>query len=445
MKHAKKSLSSLLIMVSFAATLAACSSGEKPAVKEEGIGAKASGKPVQLTMVESLTSPKRTELLKKMIGDFEQKNPGIKVELISPPLESADNKISTMLAAKQDLDVLEVRDITVQQFVNNKYLESLNTYTSSWKDYETVNQNSKKMATDINKTAYYIPYGLYQRQLFYRKDLFDAKGLKPPTTWEELYTTGKQLTDQAQNKYGYTFRGGPGADQYISQIIQDYNGDKVNPDDAMFNQDGKTIFSTPGALDAINLYQKIYKETSPPDSASWGFSEQVQAFASGTTAMLIQDPDSIDAIKSKLQDGVWATAPLPKGPTGISHFNVGAAGWGMTAYSNHKAEAWKLIEFLSSPEQNLTFAKNVGTIPIHTTATNDEFFKTGPYAPYIQMNLSPDKFIAVKPSTSYKNYQKFYKMGTEQGQALILGRTSSEQLLKNFNEFWTQEKAAKGQ
>jgi multiple sugar transport system substrate-binding protein len=445
MKHVKKNLSCLLITACFASTLTACSSGGSPTASDGGSSSKESGKPVQLTMIESLASPKRTELLKQMIGDFEKQNPGIKVELVSPPLESADNKISTMLVAQQDLDILEVRDITVQQFVNNKYLESLDTYTSNWKDYTTVNQNSKKMATDINKTAYYIPYGLYQRQLFYRKDLFDAKGLKPPTTWEELYSTGKQLTDPAQNKYGYTFRGGPGADQYISQIVQDYNGNTVNPDDAMFTQDGKSIFSTPGALDAIKLYQKIYKETSPPDSASWGFSEQVQAFASGTTAMLIQDPDSIDAIKSKLQDGAWATAPLPMGPLGVAHFNVGAAGWGIPSYSKHKAESWKLIEFLSSPEQNLKFAKSVGTIPIHTTATNDEFFKTGPYAPYIQMNLSPDKFIAVKPSANYKNYQKFYKMGTEQGQALILGRTAPEQLLKNFDEFWTQEKANKGQ
>ncbi len=43
------------------------------------------GETVTLQMVESLTSPARTELLKSMLKDFETENPDIKVDLISPP------------------------------------------------------------------------------------------------------------------------------------------------------------------------------------------------------------------------------------------------------------------------------------------------------------------------------------------------------------------------
>ena len=81
---------------------------------------------VTLRMIESLTSPKRTELLQASIDKFETANPNIKVELISPPFDQADNKIRTMLGAKEDLDVVEVRDLTVAEFVNNGFIEPLN-------------------------------------------------------------------------------------------------------------------------------------------------------------------------------------------------------------------------------------------------------------------------------------------------------------------------------
>ena len=38
-----------------------------------------------IKMVEVITSPPRTELLKKQIASFEQANPGTKVELVSLP------------------------------------------------------------------------------------------------------------------------------------------------------------------------------------------------------------------------------------------------------------------------------------------------------------------------------------------------------------------------
>ena len=56
-----------------------------------------SGGTVTLQMVESLTNPIRTELLQELIGEFESGNPEIKVELISPPTEQADQKIQQML------------------------------------------------------------------------------------------------------------------------------------------------------------------------------------------------------------------------------------------------------------------------------------------------------------------------------------------------------------
>ncbi|MFD0472287.1 extracellular solute-binding protein [Nonomuraea thailandensis] len=94
-----------------------------------GCGSGSSGAPdeIRLRMIESLTGPERTKLIKSLIADFERANPGVTVELISPPLDSADQKITQILQTKKGLDVLEVRDHTAKSFSNNGWLAELPT------------------------------------------------------------------------------------------------------------------------------------------------------------------------------------------------------------------------------------------------------------------------------------------------------------------------------
>ncbi|WP_231506267.1 ABC transporter substrate-binding protein [Paenibacillus sp. UNC451MF] len=436
MKGTKRWLAVSLIPVLAAGAFSGCSSGE---TKGSTDGGSSSGT-VTLKMIESLTSPARTDVIKKMIASFESANPNIKVELISPPLESADNKISTMLAAKEALDVLEVRDVTVKQFVTNKWIADLTPYTSSWSNYKDLNANSLAMANYIDQKPYYIPYGLYQKMLFYRKDWFDQKGLTPPKTWEDLSKAAKTLTDPANNRFGYSFRGGSGADGYIVDLLRDYNGKNVNTDDAMFLKSGATIFSTPEAKQGMQLYVSLYKDGSPKDSVNWAFAEQVQGFVSGATGMLIQDPDTIDPVKQKLKEGTWATAPMPTGPSGASHYKVGAAGWGVTSYSKHPKEAWKLIEFISSPEQNAVFTKVAGVIPIHNSASVDKYFKEGAYKPYIDMANDTAHYIPYKPETDYKGFGEWRKIVQQDAQGVLLGQLTIDDALKKWDTYWVNEK-----
>ena len=168
-----------------------------------------SGKKVTLRMIESLTSPARTTVLQEMIAKFEAANPDIKVELISPPFDQADNKIKTILGAKEDLDVLEVRDQTISEFSNNGYLEPLNDYVKDWADYATEVDVAKSVAS-LGDKLYFITNGMYQRQMFYRKDWFQEKGIQPPTNYEEMVAAAIKLTDPSKNRYGFSFRGGAG-------------------------------------------------------------------------------------------------------------------------------------------------------------------------------------------------------------------------------------------
>jgi multiple sugar transport system substrate-binding protein len=444
-RQSNKKMGAILVTLTlFLGVLAGCSSSKDSSGADTSSSAApaesaSSGKKVTLHMIESLTSPARTETLKAMIAQFQQENTNITVDLISPPFDQADNKITTMLAANQELDVMEARDLNVGELVNNGYIEPLNSYTDNWKDYATVSDTAKSVGS-VGDKLYFVANAMYQRQMFYRKDWFDAKGLQPPTTWQELYETAKKLTDPAQNRYGFSFRGGSGSNGTSDAMILTYNADNVDLQDSQFLKDGKSIYSSPEAKQAMELYTKIYKEASPPDSINWGFAEQVQAFTSGVTAILLQDPDAIQGIQEKMKPETWATAPNLLGPSGKALVSTGAAGWAMVANSKNKPEAWKLIEFLSSPEQNLKLAKSTGVIALHTTASADPFFQAGPYKTLLDMTAKADVFVNYKGPFQYPGTGQWNKITMEANQALLFNKAKLDDTLKSWDAFWMDQK-----
>ncbi|WP_188187707.1 ABC transporter substrate-binding protein [Nonomuraea sp. SYSU D8015] len=395
-----------------------------------GSGGSSSSDEVRLRMIESLTSPERTKLIKSLIADFEKANPGVTVELVSPPLDSADQKITQILQTKKDLDVLEVRDHTAKSFSNNGWLAELP--TADWPGWSDLTELAQKKAVEVGGKAYLIPYGFYQRTLFYRTDRGMAQ---PPTTWQELYEAGKKMT--SGDRFGYSFRGGKGGADYAVQMISAYNGDKLDPEKSFYLKDKRTIFSTPEAAQAMDLYVKIFKEASPPDSVSWGYPEMVQGFTSGVTGMLIQDPEVIKTVEDS---GVtaWSTAPIPKGPSGYAFQPVGYAGWGVTSFTKHPKEAVKLVQFLSEAKQSIAFAKGNSLIPISKQAQNDPQFSQGAWKAYLQAQQDPKQVITIRP-VDYPGWSQWGVDSDRDVQSLLTGKKSIPEVLKSWDAFWTDQ------
>ncbi|MFI6902585.1 ABC transporter substrate-binding protein [Nonomuraea sp. NPDC050394] len=385
---------------------------------------------VRLRMVESLTSPERTKLLKSLLADFEKANPGVKVELISPPLDSADQKITQILQTKKDLDVLEVRDHTAKSFSNNGWLGELP--TTGWSGWAGLTDLTQKKAVEVGGKPYLIPYGFYQRTLFYRTDWGMAA---PPKTWQELYEAGKKMT--GGERFGYSFRGGKGGADYAVMMISAYNGEALNPDKSFYLKDKRTIFATPEAAQALDLFVKIFKEASPPDSVSWAYPEMVQGFTSGVTGMLIQDPEVIKTVE---ESGVkaWSTAPIPKGPSGYAYQPVGYAGWGVTSFTKHRDQAVKLVQFLSESQQSIRFAKGNSLIPISKQAQSDPQFSQGAWKAYLEAQQDPKQVITIRP-VDYPGWSQFLVDSDRDVQALLTGKKSTADVLKAWDAFWADQ------
>ncbi len=396
---------------------------------------------VTLTMVETITSPERTRLLRELLDEFEATHPGIKVELISPPYESSDQKLIMMLNTKQKVDVFEVRDNYFAIHVNNGNLADLAEFVKTWDGWNDLLDLTKAVATKAQGKVYYIPYGFFIKALFYRKDILQANNIPVPQTMQELYEYSKRLTNPQQNKYGFAFRGGSSENSFSEIVIMSYvpNIDP-NPNRGYLTTDGVPYHDTPAAIEGLKMWIKLYKECSPKDSLNWGWAEQVNGFVSGMTAFLIQDPDTVPIVERRLENPeLWGVAPMPVGPHGKVYLDYGNAGWGIASYSKYKNEAWELIKFLSSPEVNARFSKLNGTLPISKTAFADPYYASGPYqAWYIELT-QPEKYVFYERPVHMPGYPAYMEKHKNDIQNILLGRKDLNQAVKEWAELWKKE------
>lgn len=396
----------------------------------------------KLTMVESLTTPVRTKILKKLIKEFEADNPDITVDLVSPPTDSADRTIQQMLQSGEGIDVLEVRDITVGGFSKNGWLDDLTSDVEQWDGWDKLTDNAKKSAQGDSGKIWYLPYGFYGLSLFYRTDLIKQAGFNdPPKSWDDLLEQASAIQNADKKQYGYAFRGGSNSDSNAVAIIEAYVADNLDTSNAFKLKNGKTIFSAPEAKDAMETYLKIFKKASPPSSVSWGYPEMVEGFSNGSTAFLLQDPEVISTLakSTSITEDQWDTAPLLTGPTGKAVQPIAAAGWGIAKSSQHQKAALKLVEYLASEKPATTFASENSLVPIVKSAIDSSQYTTGKWKSYATMTNNPDTYINVTQPRSVSWWTDWIQKSDSDLQQWLLGKLSTDDLLSGWDQYWTEK------
>jgi multiple sugar transport system substrate-binding protein len=390
--------------------------------------------PITLQLVEVITSPQRTEVVQSLVDQFEEANPGVKVEITSLPWGQAFEKLATMVQGGQIPDVVEMPDRWMALYANNDQLVDLGPYMESWANADQLNERTVEFGSVVNDTMYMVPYGFYLRAMFWNKKLFGEAGLDgPPETMDEFMEASKKISELGGGKAGYCLRGGPGgANGYIMMMLN------MMGHDDYFDAEGNSSLNSPDAIKGlqflIDLYQNGY---APRDSVNWGFNEIVAGFYSGTCAMLDQDPDALIAIAERMDPADFAVAPMPLGPAGKSFPTIGYAGWSMFEASQHKDEAWQLIAHLSSPESNLEWSKFVGVIPIYQGAEQDPAFATEQYAGWFT-ELNDERWQPTSMPTYLEEFGYFADViAVQTGQEALLGQRSAEDVAGEWAEYLT--------
>lgn len=386
-----------------------------------------------LKLVEVITSPERTEVLKGMVDGFKAANPGVDVEIVSVPWGQAFETVATMIAGGDIPDVIEMPDTWQALYADQ--LMALDDRVAGWEHGATLTQKTVDMGKLANGKITMIPYGFYLRAMFYNKKLLAEAGVaEPPKTMDE-FMAASEAVSKLDGKYGYCLRGGPGGTNGWIMMAAVMNGTNE-----FFTEDGKSRLNEPGSIAGLqflmDLYQKGY---APKDSVNWGFNEIVAGFYSGTCAFLDQDPDALIAIAERMPAEDFAVIPMPVGPAGKAFPTIGFAGWSVFNSTANPDDAWNLVAYLSSPESNATWAKRVGVIPIHQGADQDPFFKTDQFKGWFEELNSPNYIPTIMP-TYLEQWGYFTStILKDSAQEALLGQKTAQELGDEWAAFLTEE------
>ncbi len=264
-----------------------------------GLGLSASGASAQgIDVVRYLsqeTDPAVVRIQREWVKGFLEQNPGTDVILESAPAGVINQRIATYVQAGAPLDVVHSDPGTAARLAVEGLLAPLDDVVEALGGREAFLNNRLLI---VNDKVYAINQAATSPQLFYRKDLFEAAGLAPPTNWEEVRAAAEKL--HSKDVIGIALAGGENrmttimAGTMLWQNCQDF-----------FDADGNVTLDNPKAVEAAAHYAELLKFSSP-DAAAWAFNEPPESFWSGRAAMVLhwhvldlmmrQNPDMVKNI-----------------------------------------------------------------------------------------------------------------------------------------------------
>ncbi len=388
----------------------------------------------KLKLVEVITSPQRTQLLQAQLAEFQKANPGTTVELITIPWDSAFEKVLVMFKSGQVPDVLEMPDRWTTLYVKGRQLEPLDAWLKGSKELASLQKGALEVARFGTDKTYAVPYGFYMKALFYNKKLLAQAGVQPPRTQDEFEKAVAAISTKVPGKFGYCLRGGKGGGFEWIGHASTYGGTG-----AWFDKDGNSLYAMPAFQRGMQMVVDFYRQGyAPKESLSWGYNELVTGFYSGLCAMLEQDADALLGIQDKMDKRDFGVVPVPTGPNGKGYPNTGFAGWAMASASANKDEAWKLIQFLGAPKQNLAWAKAVGVLPVHQGAEADATFSGEHWAAWFEQLKHPEKYPPLIPPVNLPEWGMLYdKTMVESGQQMLLGKRPVAEVARQWADALT--------
>lgn len=386
-------------------------------------------------MVEFHSGPVRTPILNAFARQYEQMNPGVKIDVISPSQADSAAKITQLLQAK-NADIIEANGPIYPQALAAGQLADIAKQFKATKAYKSFTPFSKKISEQTTKGKIYaIPNGYYSKAAFVRADRFKAAGIPIPKTWQDIYNAKSMQKD---NEYVYAMRGAFNSQSQAMIIVQSYVAPNMN-ETGLQTKDGKSIFSTPQAKTALDLLLKIWKEAAPAASVAWGYPDMVKGFHTGVANYLIQDNEVIQIIEENFEPyskGNWVMSQIPKGPTGWSATSLSPSQWSVAQSSKCKNVALGFLDFISQDPQHASFARAYGLIPITTTAAKDPFFSKGAWSIYPKIDKDKKSFTytgikGIKLSTCYG---KMFGQMDKDMVSLYTGDKTTTQVLKEWSD-----------
>ncbi|WP_454813898.1 ABC transporter substrate-binding protein [Labrys neptuniae] len=332
------------------------------------------------TLEVNLIKSPRGDTLQKYQKEFEELT-GIKVNAEQTPEQQQRQKaVIELTSGKPSFDVIHVSyHVQKRQFEKAGWLADLGPFLKNPEltDPSLVESDfaaaGLAFAKDKNGRFGALPFSVDYWIVYWNKDLFAAKGLEYPKTFEEMVKAAEAITDASNNIAGFVARGAKNANVpvWTSFLL----GHGKNPVDA----DGSLQTDSAEAIEAAALYQRLMTKSAPRGVTGFNWAECQSAFLQGKVGMWLDGvgfaPPLENPQKSRVV-GKVGYGVMPKGPVTQASATFGD-GIGVTEASAKKEAAYLYCQWAISKEMGARLLQAGAGVPFRSSILNDAKVREG--------------------------------------------------------------------
>lgn len=300
-------------------------------------------------------NPNEKSIFEKLIASFEEKYPHVTVKYTSVPPGEYSQKLTTLISSGKAPDVFYVGGSEFYRFAEAGTVLNVQPYLNETDLFDPDNVWSQALdryrydgAKVGSGDLYGLPKDVGPWAFVYNKDLFDDKGITPPSavagewTWDDLLDAAKQLTvdengDGKPEQYGV-------AAYSLESAVWANGGNFIDYDT------GQVLVNEQAFYDAMQFVADLtlVHGVSPNVEAEQSMNGYTR-FLNGQLAMFAMGPWDQPAFWELPFN--WDIAAWPASPTtGETATWLGSMGFAISNKSKHPQEAFDLAAFLSLDE-----------------------------------------------------------------------------------------------
>jgi len=379
-------------ILAIAATLAAGCAAPRPATPA------GTGDPNGTGPLTFVTGRDISGYLQGLLDAWNATHPSERVTLIELP-EAADDvraqMITNLQAKSSRYDVLNLDVIWIAEFAKSGWIVPIDGRQFPLGRF-------LQPAVDTARyqgTLYSVPFTSNGGLLYYRTDVLEREGRRPPRTWDELERLARTVAPR-NGLLGYAGQLFPyeGLTVNVAEVIQSAGGQILADDDT------RVAVDSPQARRGLDvLVRGVRDGWIPRESLTFKEEESRRAFQDGRYLFLRNWPymyAQANRPGSRVA-GKFGVAPLP-GLDGPGSSSLGGANLAISAYSKRQRSALAFIRYFTSIDNERQVLIKGSQPPVWAELYDDqELIRRFPYLPVLKRSI-----LSAKPRPKSPDYNQ---------------------------------------
>ncbi|WP_069173021.1 extracellular solute-binding protein [Streptomyces griseus] len=366
-----------------------------PQTSDTGSAADEKSGTLRVWLFQEVGNKPKEKVVDAAVAGFEKSHKGVEVEVEYIPVDTRAQRIKAAFNdPKSAPDLVEYGNTDTAGYVKDGGLADVGKEFAAWDEAKDIDPAAKQSVT-VGGQVYGAPLFVGVRALYYRTDVFEDLGIRPPTSQAELISTAKKIHKEKPGLYGlavggaYTYGAMP--------FIWAHGGELADETGVTY----ESAINSEKARAGIEAYTSLFGDDNCPAAkcAAMGGNATVTAFAAGKAAMAIGGDFSHAAVEAGAVKGKYAVVPLPGVEKGsIAPAFAGGNNIGVLRSSSHRTLAVDLMKSLTGKKTQAEMFDAMGFLPTYTDVRAAVAEKEPFVGPFVDTLGAGAKFVPASPA-----------------------------------------------